>query len=77
MVVLKRDDFPSFVAFDKTKCTPDQWAKYIHSFFETVWSAWYLLLWEDLTTDKLVSRLLQSNNCTTMAGAGHCTRKIL
>ncbi|SJL18594.1 uncharacterized protein ARMOST_22191 [Armillaria ostoyae] len=38
VAVSKGDDFPLFVAFDKTKCTPDQWAKYIHSFFETVWN---------------------------------------
>ncbi len=58
MLVSKSDDFPSFVAFDKTKCMPDQWAKYIHLFFETVWSASPLPLWEDLRTDKSILRSL-------------------
>ncbi|SJL09134.1 uncharacterized protein ARMOST_12510 [Armillaria ostoyae] len=51
MPVSKSDDFPPFVAFDKTKCTPDQWAKYIHSFFETVWNhcnPTIVLPWQEL-----------------------------
>ncbi|KAK0433193.1 hypothetical protein EV421DRAFT_1741783 [Armillaria borealis] len=51
VAVSKGDDFPLFVAFDKTKCTPDQWAKYIHSFFETVWNHCNLTItlpWQEL-----------------------------
>ncbi|KAK0429527.1 hypothetical protein EV421DRAFT_1745527 [Armillaria borealis] len=51
VVVSKGDDFLLFVVFDKTKCTPDQWAKYIHSFFETVWNHCNLTIalpWQEL-----------------------------
>ncbi|KAK0470865.1 hypothetical protein IW261DRAFT_1572698 [Armillaria novae-zelandiae] len=45
------EDFPPFVPFDKTKCTPDQWAKYIHTFFDTVWNhcnPTMVLPWQEL-----------------------------
>ncbi|KAK0471207.1 hypothetical protein IW261DRAFT_1572232 [Armillaria novae-zelandiae] len=45
------EDFPPFVPFDKTKCTPDQWAKYIHTFFDTVWNHCNLTMvlpWQEL-----------------------------
>ncbi|KAK0472406.1 hypothetical protein IW261DRAFT_1571025 [Armillaria novae-zelandiae] len=45
------EDFPPFVPFDKTKCTPDQRAKYIHTFFDTVWNhcnPTMVLPWQEL-----------------------------